>query len=202
MSPVRVVRNALSAASEFGFSSHQCPISMNEQRPTSSQPTSSCSVLSATTSSEHRRGEQAERGEVVGEAAVAAHVLERVDVHEQRDERDDEQHHHGEAVDLDADGRTRTPPFCEPRDVVDDRRDDRPRVLAFGAERDRRCARARASAAPSPSGVASSTRWIHWTAAPHDEHERRADRDDADLGALARQPLAEEEDQRRTRPPG
>ena len=51
MSPVRVVRNALSAASELGFSSHQCPISMNEHRPTSSHPTSICSVLSATTSS-------------------------------------------------------------------------------------------------------------------------------------------------------
>src|SRR6478736_2133515 len=50
MSPVRVVRNALSAASELGFSSHQCPINMNEHRPTSSQPTSICSVLSATTS--------------------------------------------------------------------------------------------------------------------------------------------------------
>ncbi len=49
-SPVLVVKNALSAASEFGCSSHQCPISMNEQRPTSSQPTSSISVLSATTS--------------------------------------------------------------------------------------------------------------------------------------------------------
>ena len=50
MSPVRVVRNALSAAAELTPSSHQCPISANEQRPTPSQPTSSCSVLSATTS--------------------------------------------------------------------------------------------------------------------------------------------------------
>ena len=50
MSPVRVVRKALSAASELGFSSHQCPISMNEQRPTSSHPTSISSVLLATTS--------------------------------------------------------------------------------------------------------------------------------------------------------
>ena len=50
MSPVRVVRNALSAASVFALSSHQWPMSMNEQRPTRSQPTSSCSVLSATTS--------------------------------------------------------------------------------------------------------------------------------------------------------
>ncbi len=50
MSPVRVVRNALIAAMLLGASSHQCPISMNEHTPTSSQPTSSCSVLSATTS--------------------------------------------------------------------------------------------------------------------------------------------------------
>ena len=50
MSPTRVVRNAFSAAFELGFSSHQWPMSMNEQRPTSSQPTRSCSVLSATTS--------------------------------------------------------------------------------------------------------------------------------------------------------
>jgi hypothetical protein len=50
MSPVRVVRKALMAASELGFSSHQCPMSMKEQSPTSSHPTSSWSVLSATTS--------------------------------------------------------------------------------------------------------------------------------------------------------
>ena len=50
-SPVRVVRNAFNAASEFGFSSHQWPMSMNEQTPTSSQPTSSWSRLLETTSS-------------------------------------------------------------------------------------------------------------------------------------------------------
>src|SRR5689334_5613996 len=50
MSPVRVVRNALIAARLFALSSHQCPMSMNEQRPTSSQPMSIISVLSATTS--------------------------------------------------------------------------------------------------------------------------------------------------------
>ena len=50
MSPVRVVRNALMAAFVLAFSSHQWPISMKEQRPTSSQPTSSCSVFGATTS--------------------------------------------------------------------------------------------------------------------------------------------------------
>ena len=40
MSPIRLVKNALSAASVFGFSSHQWPISTNEHTPTSSQPRS------------------------------------------------------------------------------------------------------------------------------------------------------------------
>ena len=48
-SPTRLVRNALRAASEFGFSSHQCPMSANEHRPTSSQPTIIWSVLCAST---------------------------------------------------------------------------------------------------------------------------------------------------------
>ena len=38
MSPVRVVKKALSAARLFAPSSHQCPINMNEQRPMISQP--------------------------------------------------------------------------------------------------------------------------------------------------------------------
>ena len=48
-SPTRLVRNALSAASELGFSSHQWPISANEQTPTSSQPTIICRVLCEST---------------------------------------------------------------------------------------------------------------------------------------------------------
>ncbi len=50
MSPTRVVRNALIAARLLAGSSHQNPISMNEQRPTSSQPTSISMVFAATTS--------------------------------------------------------------------------------------------------------------------------------------------------------
>ena len=50
-SPTRLVMNALRAASEFGFSSHQCPMSTNEQRPTSSQPVIICIVLRLMTSS-------------------------------------------------------------------------------------------------------------------------------------------------------
>ena len=50
-SPVRVVRKAFNAALEFAFSSHQCPMSMKEHTPTSSQPTRSWSRLAETTSS-------------------------------------------------------------------------------------------------------------------------------------------------------
>ena len=45
-SPTRLVMKAFRAASEFGFSSHQCPMRANEHRPTSSQHVSSCSVFS------------------------------------------------------------------------------------------------------------------------------------------------------------
>ena len=48
-SPARVVMKALIAASEFSFSSNQWPMSRYEQTPTSSQPTSSCTVLLAMT---------------------------------------------------------------------------------------------------------------------------------------------------------
>ena len=89
-SPTRLVRKALRAASEFGFSSHQWPMSTNEQTPTSSQPTIICSVFSREHEEQHRRGEQAEEGEVVGVAAVAGDVVGGVDVDQQRDERDDE----------------------------------------------------------------------------------------------------------------
>src|SRR3990167_6123740 len=47
ISPVRVVKNAFRAADELECSSHQCPISINEHNPTSSQPISSINRLSA-----------------------------------------------------------------------------------------------------------------------------------------------------------
>ena len=48
-SPTRTVKNALSAAREFALSSHQCPISMNEHSPISSQPRINCTMFSAST---------------------------------------------------------------------------------------------------------------------------------------------------------
>ena len=66
-------------------------------------------------------------------------------------------------------------------------------AAALGAEAaDAAAERADAPRRRAPS--ASWTRLIHWTSAPHDEHERRADRDDADLGAVPRHPLAEQQD--------
>jgi hypothetical protein len=49
MSPTRTVKNALSAALLLACSSHQCPISRNEQRPMISQPRMSCTMLGAIT---------------------------------------------------------------------------------------------------------------------------------------------------------
>ena len=49
ISPTRLVRKALRAASELGCSSHQWPMSANEQTPTSSQPTIICSTFALVT---------------------------------------------------------------------------------------------------------------------------------------------------------
>jgi hypothetical protein len=49
MSPTRTVKNALSAARLLASSSHQWPMSMNEQRPMISQPRISWTMFSART---------------------------------------------------------------------------------------------------------------------------------------------------------
>ena len=66
-------------------------------------------------------------------APVASDVVGAVDVHEQRDDRDDQEHHHAQPVDERADGELLTADL-EPRDLGGDRVD---RVLTFG-----RCVRA------------------------------------------------------------
>ena len=48
-SPTRTVKNAFSAATALASSSHQCPISRNEQRPMISQPRMSWTMFSART---------------------------------------------------------------------------------------------------------------------------------------------------------
>ena len=49
MSPVRTVKNAFNAARLFACSSHQWPMSMNEQRPMISQPRMNCTMFGAST---------------------------------------------------------------------------------------------------------------------------------------------------------
>ena len=129
-SPTRTVKNAFSAALALGSSSHQCPISMNEQRPMISQPRISWTMFSAQDHHEHAGGEQRDGGEEVGVAAVAADVLQREDLHEQRDEGDEEQQHHRQAVDLLADAELDAAAL-PPRPLADHRLDVRLGVAAL-----------------------------------------------------------------------
>ncbi len=117
---------------------------------------------------EHPGGEQRDGGEEVRVAAIAAHVLERVDLHEQGDEGDDEQGHHAEAVDVLADGQLDAG-VLPPRPRTDHRFDER--LAGFVAALDPLDRRA------------------------HGEHRRRGHRGDAELGALPRQAFAEQDDQ-------
>ena len=139
---------------------------------------------------QHRRGEQAQQRVVVRVADVAAQVRGRVDVHEQRDERDDEQHHHDEPVDPGADAEL-DGAVLPPGERVDDRLHDRLGAVpaGFGAE-DARGRGAQALAVPAR---------VFDPVDPLDrgddrQHERRADRGDADLGALVREALPEQQD--------
>jgi hypothetical protein len=52
----------------------------------------------------HPAREQAQRGKEIGVALVAAHVLDRVHVHEQADRRDDDDHHHRQPVGVEPEG--------------------------------------------------------------------------------------------------
>ena len=122
-SPTRLVMKALRAASEFGFSSHQWPMSANEQRPDQLPAGEELERALAHDQPEHRGGEQRQEREVVRVAPVAAHVVGAVHVHEQRDQRDDEEHHHGGAVEehaggeLDAAARPPRPRLLDGRDL-------------------------------------------------------------------------------------
>ena len=115
---------------------------------------------------QHRRREQAQHGEVVRVAAVTAHVGRRVHVHEQRDEGDHEGDDHAEAVDACTDAELHHA-VLPPRDRVDDRGDLLRRVGLVDPLRERDAG----------------------------QHERRADGEDPDLGALARQTLPHQEDE-------
>ena len=116
---------------------------------------------------EHAGREQRDGGEEVGVAAVAADVLQRVDLHEQRDERDEEEGHHRQPVDVLAD-RQVDARVLPPRPRAHDRFDER---LA---------------------GVVTALDPLHHRAGG--QHRRRRHRSDAQLRAVLGQALADEDD--------
>ena len=140
---------------------------------------------------EHRRGEEAQRGVEVGVADVVVHVRRRVDVHEQRDQRDDEEHHHGEAVDLGADGERPAPPLCHHVTVCTTGVHDG-LVLAAGSD-EALAERLQRFEALLAAGVLDPLDPLDRGDAR--QHEGRADGGDADLGSVLRHLLAEEQDQ-------
>ena len=201
MSPVRVVKNALRAASEFLLLLPPVPDQHERAEAHDLPAEQQLEGVLGHDQVQHAGREQAEEGEVVGEADVALHVLDREDVHEQRDDRDHDEQGHRQAVDVGADAERR----CRPTATTSTTRmtgahDGVGLLLGRGAAPTGRCCAMRPRA-PS-SCPASSTRWIHWRPCPMDSTKEAADGGDADLGALLRQALAEEEDERRTTPPG
>ena len=124
MSPVRVVRNALSAAAELAALLPPVPDQRERAEADELPADEQLQRVVGDDEREHRRGEEAEHRVVVREADVVVHVGGGVDVHEQRDQRDDEEHHHREAVDAGADAELRRSPFCHQVMRVHDRCDD------------------------------------------------------------------------------
>ncbi len=145
----------------------------------------------------------------MGVAPVAPDVVGAVDVHEQRDQGDDEQHHHGGSVEehphAEVDVAVRPP---GPRLVH--RLDGELDMLLFGCDRgaDRGLAVGQAVlllARPCASllgvvallggvlGVVDALAPLH--VGDDGQHEAGTQRRDADLGTLLRHPLPEEEDE-------
>ncbi len=192
-SPTRTVKNAFRAARLLASCSHQCPISMNEQRPMISQPRMSWTMFSASTITSIPAENSVNGGEEVGVPAVAADVLERVDLHQQRDEGDEEQQHHGQSVDVLADAELDAAAL-PPRPFAHDAGHERLGVALFG----RHQAAAEADDGAQDAGgvlLLDRVRALHPLHRGADrQDQRRRHRGDADLRALHRQTLAEDDD--------
>ena len=181
MSPVRVVRNALSAASVFA--PLLPPVADQHERAEADAFPADEQLQRVVGDDEqqHRRGEQAQHREVVGVADVVVHVRGRVDVHEQRDQRDDEEHHHDEAVDAGADAELDAA-VLPPRDRAGSPASTTgspcspPSAPKHAAAERARPSRARRSRLDPVDPLDDRDAR---------QHERRAERGDADLGALA-----------------
>ena len=120
MSPTRTVRNAFSAASAVGLFLPPVPDQQERAQAHDLPAEDQLHHVLGEHHRQHARTEQRERCEEVGVAAVAAHVLERVDLHERGDERDEQQHHDGQAIDVLAEPEL-DPADLPPRPRLDDR---------------------------------------------------------------------------------
>ena len=147
---------------------------------------------------EHARREQGDGGEEVGVPAIAADVVEAVDLDEQRDERHGPEQHHRQAVDPRADGeleavaRPPDPACARPARRTVRRRALRPPVGTMALAMPLHEAGGFLTVAASAEFV----RWIHWIAVPVASTSDDGHRGDADLGPLERHPLADADDQR------
>jgi hypothetical protein len=97
MSPTRLVRKALSAASLFFFLP---PVPDESEGADADQLPTDEHLQGVRTQhvEEHRSGEERQEGVVVREALVAVEVLGGVDVHQQRDDADGDEHHRRQSV--------------------------------------------------------------------------------------------------------
>ena len=120
----------------------------------------------------HSGREQRQGREKVGVSTIAAQILERVHLHERGDEGDDEEHHHGETVDVLSDGEL-CPAGLPPRPGSNDRGNE----LLFGRRVD--------ALNPLPRRSAR-------------QHEAGDERQHTDFAALLRQALSEQHDERET----
>ena len=124
-----------------------------------SQPRMSWTMFSASTMASMPAENEREAGEEVGVATIAAHVLERVDLHERGDERDEQQQHDGEAVDVLAESELDAAAL-PPGPAADDGLDVGLATLCGTGTRPRANDARRALLAFA--AVHESTRWIHW----------------------------------------
>ena len=172
MSPTRTVKNAFSAARALASLLPPVPDQHERAEAHDLPAEDELDHVLGEHHHQHAGGEQRDGGEEVGVAAVAAHVLERVDLHERRDERDEQQHHHRQAVDVLADAEldaAALPPRPLRMTGSTNGSASPPSLAAHAAAEAGRGA----SGPASPPRRRRSVRWIHWHGGAGGEHQRR-----------------------------
>ena len=194
-SPTRTVKNAFRAATGVGLLLPPVPDQQERAEAHDLPAEDQLDHVLGEDHHQHAGGEQRDGGEEVGVAAVAADVLEGVDLHEQGDEGDEEQRHHRQAVDVLADAeleRRRSATTSTARMTGSTYGSAWPPSLAAML----RAKPATSPSGPSPSSPAARVGALDPLARRADgEHQRGGHRGQAELGALHRQPLAEQDDE-------